>query len=501
MFNDKVEVTNRMKSPKRSWLPMAGAALAAIACLFASGLSAPAHASQPSKSTGDAKADDVTTDQVEVIFRSGSVVKGTLISEDEGSVKMKVKIAGIEAETTYTKADILAINRNMPVTNPGKASGKSDTGATKSPSMTTKMADDGKTKVYIVELKGEFGRDVAFTPFKDVIDDVLEKQPDYFVLKFDLEPKTQGEEFSEVLPSDDGLYKQGVAEKVFLLIYDKLVRNPDLEKKPQLVAWVNRSIGGSAYLPFICPQIVFTTEGRHGGLGFLDRAFGYADQVVREKWRGALMGGMKGMAIDGGHEPLLIEAMLRNDFVLSYKIEGGKVVYLERMPQGPNEFLLTDDGRGENADTAEDIVRFKGNDALMLNAELALRLGISKGTADTVDDLMTTLGETGQFMVVDGKGTQVLERWSKEITDAEVTFRRLFRDYNRVEVRAPGTWREENEAMGRRIQILQQVNSVLQRTRESINPREIQGGPDGWMQRIDSTIDQLRNNIRRNRPR
>lgn len=494
---------NMFGKPRRVW-SIAASLAAGVAVLAVSAVSVPhALAANPGGRDRTApKADETKTDQVELIFRSGNVVRGTLIEEDEGSIKVRVRVGTIEAETTYPKADILAINRNLPA--PGAPDTKPATSSrsTTAPAASARKQDGGLPKVYVLELKGEFGRDVAATPFKEVMADVRKHQPDYFVLRFDLEPKTQGQEFSEVLPSQDGLYKQGVAEKIFLEMYDNLVRDPSLEKKPEIVAWVNRAIGGSAYLPFACPKIVFTTEGRHGGLGYLDRVFGYADEVVREKWRGALLAGMKGMAIDGGHDPRLVEAMLRNDYVLSYKIEGGKVVYLERMPQGPNEFLLTDDGRGENQDAMEDIARYRGNDALMLNAELALRLGVSMGTADSLGDLMTLLGVTSQYVEVDGAGTKILERWSKEITDAEITFRRLFRDYGRAqEVRAPGTWREQNEAWGRQIQILQQVNSLLQRTRESINPREIQGAPENWMQQIDMQIDALRQAIRRNRPR
>lgn len=495
----------RMKDRADGWLnsllAVVGTAALAFACVAMSPPAVAAAYRAETLSELDPKDDDETkTDQVELIFRNGNVVKGTLISEDEGNIKVKVNIGGIEAETTYVKADILAINRNLPEAK-ARAGASKPAAESKQPTITTRVADAGGTKVYMVELKGEFGRDVAYTPFKDVIKDVREHKPDYFVLRFDLEPKSNGEEFSEVLPSRDGLFKEGVAEQLFLLIYNELVRDPNLEKKPQLVAWVNKSIGGSAYLPFICPNIVFTSEGKHGGLGFLDRDFGWADEVVREKWRGARLAGYKGMLIEGGYDPRLIEAMVRNDCVLSYKIEGGKVVFLDRMPQGPNEFLLTDDGREDRADSMEDVARYRGNDALMLTPELALRLGVSKGTADTMEDLLTTLGETGVYTVVDGRGTAILERWSKEITDAEIAFRRLFRDYNRVEVKEPGTWREQNEAMGRQIQILQQVNSLLQRTRESINPREIQGAPENWMQQIDYTIDQLRNAIRRNRPR
>ncbi|MBX3386417.1 MAG: hypothetical protein KF768_07590 [Phycisphaeraceae bacterium] len=480
------------------WRGFAAAFVACAAVLAVGALSVPQALASNPDSRG--KAGDAKSDQVELIFRSGNVVKGTLIEEDEGTIKVRVRVGTIEAETTYNKSDILAINRDLPApTATGEK--KAAPGRATAPGTSARAAGSGKPKVYVLELKGEFGRDVAATPFKEVMADVRKHQPDYFIMRFDLEPKTQGQEFSEVIASPDGLYKQGVAEKIFLELYDNLVRDPNLEKKPEIVAWVNRAIGGSAYLPFACPKIVFTSEGRHGGLGFLDRAFGYADEVVREKWRGAMMAGMKGMAIDGGHDPRLVEAMLRNDYVLSYKIEGGRVVYMERMPQGPNEFLLTDDGRGENADSMEDVARYRGNDSLMLNPDLALRLGVSMGTADNLSDVMTLLGVTGEFVEADGNGTKILERWSKDITDAEITFRRLFRDLNRVEVRAPGTWREENEAMGRQIQILQQVNSLLQRTRESINPREIQGAPENWMQQIDLTIDQLRNAIRRNRPR
>ena len=48
------------------------------------------------------------------------MVRGALISESATEIRIKVTIAGMSAESTYPKADILTINRNLPVVDDSK---------------------------------------------------------------------------------------------------------------------------------------------------------------------------------------------------------------------------------------------------------------------------------------------------------------------------------------------------------------------------------------------
>lgn len=472
-----------------------------LALAVAIGVAGTASVSMAAPEKKDAaKKDEVKTDQVELIFRSGKTVKGTLISETDTTIRLKVNVAGITGESTYEKADLLSITRNLPVpTDAGKKDPepKKDTVAAADTAAPTDSG--GKPKVYIINLAGTFYRDVNITPLKSVMEDVKREQPDYLVLKFDhtLRPEEDGE-LREYGLTQDGIFQQEIAEQMGLLFYDNIYLNDKWGKKPKLVGWIHRAIGGSAYLPFVCPQVYFTSDGLHGGLGVLDLMFGYADAVVREKWRGAIMGGASGMAIRGGYDPILIRAMLRRDTVLSYRIDGGKVTFLERMPTGPNEFLLTDDGRGENADAMQDIIRMRGNDALMLNADTALRIGFSRGTADSIDDLVNRLGITGEYVQLGKNADKILKDWSEAVSKAEMDIRRLFREYERAQqVRAPGGYKERSEARGRMIGVLRQIKTIIDRYKESIDPEAINGAPENFLTQIDQTIEGIQEQQRR----
>lgn len=484
------------------WMKRTTGACALAFALAATGAATAVAAYEPPAGDPKQGEEEVKTDQVELVFKSGNTVKGTLISEDDASIKVRVSVAGISAETSYAKGDILAINRNLPVDGGDKPVEKKPSKKQPLGTVTGEFkGGEGDPKVYFLTLKGRFGRDVNVTPLEEIVADIKKHQPDFLIIKYDhtVQPMQDGE-IREFLPNTEGLQQQSLADRLGLVLYDSIYLNPEWEKKPQMVAWVHRALGGATYLPFISPKIYYTSDGLHGGLGLLDRVFGHADEVVREKWRGAMLAGAEGMAIRGGHDPRLVRAMLRTDMVLSYKVEGGEAVLMERMPQGPSEFLLTDDGREENADSIQDIVRFKGNDALMLDAETAQRIGLSSGTADTLDELMVQLGVTGTFNLIKGDSEKIIEKWGKEIDNAEVNFRRLWRDFERAaQVEPPGGYKERSEARSRMISILRQVKSLVARYKESIDPEEIDGAPDNWMLQLDYMIDQLQQDQRRDK--
>ena len=86
-------------------------------------------------------------------------------------------------------------------------------------------------------------------------------------------------------------------------------------------------------------------------------------------------------------------------------------------------------------------MRGLGNDTLTLTADLAYRIGLTKGTAETLDDLMDRMGLPRNYVVVRGRGNQILREWSKQIGDAESQINRLIRQYNDVRLKPPATTR------------------------------------------------------------
>lgn len=478
-----------------------------LALAVAIGVAGTASVSMAAPEKKDAaKKDEVKTDQIELIFRSGKTVKGTLVSETDTTIRVKVNIAGIIAETTYEKADILSITRNLPVpteSKPTSQDSKADKPADESKDGVKGevIADDGREKIYMATFTGEFTRDVSRTPVKQLIDDIRSVQPDILIVKFDMSFSHYGEESKDYDPAAFQYDMLETAREVLTYFTEGLMRDPSYTKKPRMVGWVKKAMGGAAFLPLIFPELYYTSDARHGGIGYLEHMFdGSGDYRAREKQYSLRLGRAEGLAALGGYDPRIVRAMSRTDYVLSYRLEGGKPVYIEGMPTGPSEFLLTDDGKGENQDTMPDFLRFKANDVLMLDAVTAQRLGISRGTADTQDQLLLAMGFTREYNLTTGNSKKIFSDWSANVGKAEQEVGRLMREYQRVEVRAPGGFKERTEARGQQKRFLLGIKGQLDRFGEAINPRVIRGMPDQFLSQIDIAIYNIEQQQRLDRP-
>jgi hypothetical protein len=246
-------------------------------------------------------------------------------------------------------------------------------------------------------------------------------------------------------------------------------------------------------MPFTAKEMYYTSDALHGGIGYLEKLMdGIGDERTREKQYSLLMARAEGLLVEGGHNPLIMRAMCRTDFVCSVRFENGVPVLLPNVyPSSPDEILLTDDGKDDRKDTAADMVRHRGNDVLTLDAEMAFRLEVSRGTADTLDDLMDRMGLPRNYIVIRGRSAQIFRDWSRAVTNAEDQFARMWRQFDDVRVRPPGDYSARTRARGERKQILNKIKALLQRYQEAINPREIRGAPDDWINQIDMMIQTI----------
>jgi hypothetical protein len=449
-------------------------------------------AAQPRQGSNAAAQQDETLDLV--IFRDGKVAEGKILEETDTTVRMRVVVAGISAETTYDKSRILQIQRGAKAANnaPAKAPASAKTSE---PDRSTSESATGKVAVYFAKLGGEFGRDISETPLKEIVRDARKYQPDFLIIELDNEFKIYGQEQQEATTHVfDQLWR---AEELAPILTTEIRDDPQWVKKPQLVFWVKRALGGAAFLPFITPHIYFHPEGKMGGIGHLEKIFnGSGDRVVQEKQFSLRLGHAEGLAIMGGHEPKLIRAMCRTEYVLSVGFEGGKPVYYERMPNGPDEILLTDDGEGENKDTDP----FVGNDVLTLTAPIAQRIGFSKGTVATREDLLFELGVARDAKVVEGRGDEILKKWSRLIEDTELSIRRLARSLQDHPI--GGDFNERTRARGYHIRTLREIRGLCERYKEALNPYNVWNPPmriEDLITNLNLTIHQLEEDQRRDR--
>lgn len=452
---------------------------------------------QSDKNTGTQPAKDGAKDAGEaldqLIFRNGNKVEGKILSETETTITVKVIFAGISTETTYQKSEILEVKRGaVKVAPKGDADKDKKESATDSAAKTSgpsadelagkvvdkngKAIPEGVEKVCIVPFTGEFGRDVSATPVKEIMDELVQIQPDVVIFRFDNDFSAYGQramDFSQIgQMSYNFVFK---ASELDSLITDRFNYDGAFKKRPRTVAWIRRAMGPAAFLPFVFKEIYFTSDGFHGGIGGLENLFkgGQADEVVAEKQISLRLKEAEGLAIKGGHDERIIRAMSRGDTQLSYRMEGGKAVLLERMPQSPDEIVLKDDGPTNevNRDTVQDIVRYKINDYLTLDAKTAQIIGFSNGTADTLDDLLFRMNITRNYAEVKTGAAKSLKDWGAAVVKAERDLRELWQKYQSVRVRDPGGYNERTAARTQRKTILRQMLSLFEKYEEALNPR------------------------------
>lgn len=463
------------------WMSVLAAGLAA-ASLIATGLVTPAAmAREASQEAASGSEKDI------LIFRNGKQVEGTILEETPTEVRIRVNVAGIEAEVPYPKSDILQIVRGTGKPADDKSEGAGNSQPKAAPKAETAAAAPAsssggvaKKKVYHIELKGVFGEDISQTPIRQAVKDAQRLGVDYIIVSLDNDWSMQGglEERKDDDTAFDELFRSEDMDPIF---NEEIPR--DWEKPPQVIFWVKKAMGGAAFLPFNCPNIYFHSEGKMGGIGHLQAIFGgMGDEVVREKQFSLRLGHAEGKAIRGGYDPRIIRAMARDEYVLSYRIVGGKAELLERMPESADEFLLTDDGSEQEGrrDDIQALARGEGNDCLTLTADVAHKLGVSKGTVDTFEDLMFQLGISRNYELVKGQSKRIMESWSEGIENAKRQLPRLWREYQRVEVKAPGGYRERTQARSQRKQILTEMQQIEKRYEEALNPRRIPPGLPNW---------------------
>jgi len=162
-----------------------------------------------------------------------------------------------------------------------------------------------------------------------------------------------------------------------------------------------------------------------------------------------------------------------------------------------NEHLLTDDGKGDNKDDDRALVRGEGNDTLTLTADLAETLGISKGTVDTLDDLLYQLDLDREHKIVKTHAKKIMEQWSRSVESAERQIMRLWREFNETQV--SGDRKERTMARAKKMRILKEIISLLNKYHEVDKVRllkiQVPQVPD-----LETMLEQLKQEQMKDRP-
>lgn len=423
--------------------------------------------------------------QDRIILTNGRVVEGEIIEETDSQVRIRISVAGMSAESAYDKSQILKIEYGEKTDEAGAGEpAQAPRPDTRASGRAAEPQDHGnRARVYVLNLEGVFARDITQTPIADAVREAERLKADHIIVKVNNDwtnPQNRFEELpDDVIGQFDGFFR---TKEIAPLLREDLRR---WEKQPKLTVWVHTAMGGAAFLPFLSNTIYFHPEGKMGGVGGVLEMFGgTGDKGVVEKQISLRLVTAQGFAIENGYDAKLVEAMTRLDYVLSYRMVGGKPEFYERMPENPGELLLTDDGTDEETvDAMEDRVRGLGNDFLTLTADMAHRLGVSKGTVSTMDDLLFELGIARTAHIV-GDSDRIMKGWSEGLDRAELQLRNLWEEQQGVQV--GGDWDERRKARGRKINLLEQMRRLIRKYAEAL-PRGYPTEPQ-----IATMIEQLK---------
>lgn len=414
----------------------------------------------------------------QIIFRDGRIIEGIIAEENDNSVSMFVIVGTIRSgkATSYDKADILSVVRG---------SGESDTELDEASSDPVKApretARDGAKVVYHIKLDGQFGKDINVTPLTQAVDAAKKYNPDYLLVEVD----NLWSRFGQDLGDDTANFDEfSIADQLEPILRQNLKTH--WQHPPEVIVWVKNAMAGAAFIPFFSPNVYFHSNGRMGGIGNLGGMFGsMGDEVVRDKQESLRLGRAKGMANANGYDPRIMEAMTMKEYVLYFTMDGGRPVYYNEPVPGAE--LLTDDGKDDNADSMPDQVRGTGNDVLTLRAELAQKLGISKGTADTVEDVLFYMGVLDNYELVEDPSERIFDRWSDTVDRLVRDIPRMYREYDEIPVQ--GDYNERKRARGAKINILKKIISQVERYQESLAFSRIGVPP---IAQLNILIEQLR---------
>ncbi|MEZ6234215.1 MAG: hypothetical protein R3B68_08495 [Phycisphaerales bacterium] len=414
-----------------------------------------------------------------IVLRDGRVLEGTIVEETADSLGIKLVIAGIEAQTvtTFSMRDVLRIDRaeagdtpsETTATTPRNPHDLLNSGNQQRP------ADPGATRVYRLRLTGEFGTDITQTPIRQAIEDAARQQAQIIIVEVDNE--WQANRFQE-RAEDEHAFDEFWRANDIVPVFRNEIPNLFPYERPRLVVWVKNAMGGAAFLPFMSREIYFASGGRMGGIGDLDTYFQGVDEWVKDKQQSLRLAAARGIAIAGGYDSKLIDAMTLREYVLSVGFPSGQPEYYVGYPRPErNETLLTDDGDGDNEDTDADVVRAQGNDNLTLHAEMAQRLNVSKGTVDSFDDLLYAIdpGLARNHVIVSDRADRIMDDWATGVDEAIRTFQRMWQqELPQAQGREQGgEWAQRNRARGEQRAIIERLIRLISRYKEVLDP---QGG-------------------------
>ncbi len=313
----------------------------------------------------------------EITLASGRTLQGDILEESETEITILVKVGGISAKQTFKRSEVLDIRYDaISVAPEATASAKlTPTEGTRP----NEIPEDAGHIAYVIPVRGLVGVEAHEGILKRLWAEATEAGADTIIFNFDCH---------------DGFYE---LEQYRDMIQD--FKEEAREKEARLVAWVKDARGVAVSYALMFEEIYFEVGGTMGGGEVLDKMLKdrFTDEQVRAKMISAWVGICRGMAVEGGYDAELCEAMIRPEYTLFLEWEGDRPrFYRTQNPERTRIAVDTDE-------SSEGI-------GVRLTAESAVEYRIARGVAATLEDLMYQLGQR-EYYHYEGTSEKVTDSW------------------------------------------------------------------------------------------
>lgn len=400
-----------------------------------------------------------------VVLKNGQVIEGEIVKELDGIIWIRTSLAGITSEKMYTPEEIAKIERSgAPAPAPGPA-----------PKPDEKNADEpatpsrpGVAKGIVITMGDEQNGDMVGVY---MVANVIERAIP--VIEKELGTSGPNGDRVVVLRVHSGGGYGAEVQKI-----SDVIQN-EYKTRWRTVGWIDTAISAAAMSTLCLEEIYFTTQGNFGAC----TGFYTLDKAVEGFDLEQSLAQMEKISARGGWNPLIMRSM---------------------QIQQPLSATVTKDGevRWYADATSGEILVNRPHEILTFNADSAMRVKFSRGTADTLDGLARLMKYPEVEWVgkkVAGvpwpvaKAEQMQMDFRKKVKYDEDNTNRYFRNYQtEVGLAAQAPKPERAALVGKARQTLEQIKSMVRN-----NPafaRNIWGGKkeyEDWLKGEEKRLRDL----------
>jgi len=221
----------------------------------------------------------------------------------------------------------------------------------------------GKSTYYVIPLHGEVGATVLASALEKSLADAVSRKATVVVLDID---------------SPGGLVEESLKIMKVIAHYNKQCR---------IVAFTEQDLSAAAVFTLSCRQIYVRQSSTIGAATSFVPGRPDLSAKIEEKMQSAWRAAARNSAEEGGHDPVLADAMIDSDTELHVETVDGKPVVKE----GPGEHVLVRKGK-----------------VLTLTSHEAVECGLAAGEADDFDELGKAI-ELPSWVECKGLGRELAE--------------------------------------------------------------------------------------------